>query len=223
MTFRKIPALTIGLMIAIISFHWLVADKTPLYFSATAIFQGEFWRLISGHFIHADLHHLFWNCLGLAVLGSLLEYRSKRMLLTALSTGIVFVNALLLSPYSQLDYYCGLSGVLNTLLLLALWLEWKSTRSWIIAVIALGAITKTLIEVSQGVSLMTHISWPPYVWSHVAGLIGGVSVISILSVFRGAEVAQYLNSGLAYVQDERYAAGAGMRRSGLCPICTAPL
>ena len=182
-------------MIAIISFHWLVADKTPLYFSATAIFQGEFWRLISGHFIHADLHHLFWNCLGLAVLGSLLEYRSKRMLLTALSTGIVFVNALLLSPYSQLDYYCGLSGVLNTLLLLALWLEWKSTRSWIIAVIALGAITKTLIEVSQGVSLMTHISWPPYAWSHVAGLIGGVSVISILSVFRGAEGVRYLISG----------------------------
>ena len=39
----------------------------------------------------------------------------------------------------------------------------------------------------------------------------------------GAEVAQHLTSGLAYVQDERYAAGAGMRRSGLCPICTASL
>jgi rhomboid family GlyGly-CTERM serine protease len=197
MTYRRIPILTISLVIAIISFHWLVEDKTPLYSSATAIFQGEVWRLITGHFIHADLHHLFWNCLGLAVLGSLLEYRSKRMLLIALATGMVFVNALLLSPYSQLDYYCGLSGALNTLLLLALWLEWKSTQSWIIAAIALGVITKTLIEVSQGVSLMTHISWPPYAWSHVAGLTGGVFVIWIVSMFGGSEVARYLTSGLA--------------------------
>jgi hypothetical protein len=30
----------------------------------------------------------------------------------------------------------------------------------------------------------------------------------------GAEDARYLTSGHAYVQDERYAAGAGMRRSG---------
>jgi rhomboid family GlyGly-CTERM serine protease len=192
MTYRRIPILTISLVIAIISFHWLVEDKTPLYSSATAIFQGEVWRLITGHLMHADLHHLFWNCLGLAVLGSLLEYRSKRMFLIALGTGMVFVNALLLSPYSQLDYYCGLSGALNTLLLLALWLEWKSTRSRIIAVIALGVITKTLIEVSQGVSLMTHISWPPYAWSHVAGLLGGLFAIWMITILRGAEAVQYL-------------------------------
>ena len=30
----------------------------------------------------------------------------------------------------------------------------------------------------------------------------------------------YLSSGLAYVQDERYAAGAGMRGSGLFQFCT---
>jgi hypothetical protein len=36
---------------------------------------------------------------------------------------------------------------------------------------------------------------------------------------RGAEVARYLTSGRAYVQDERYAAGAGMRRSGQAHPC----
>lgn len=177
MTFRQTPVLTISLLTILVALHLLIPDKTPLYFSATAIFQGETWRLVSGHFMHADLQHLLWNCLGLAVLGTLLEYRSRGVLIASLGVGILSVSALLLTPYSQLVYYCGLSGVLNTLLLVALWLEWSLTRSWLIILIACGSIAKVLVEVSQGVSIMTHISWPPYAWSHVAGLIGGLFVI----------------------------------------------
>ena len=178
---RRIPILTISLVTTLIGLHWLVADKTLFYFSAAEIARGEIWRIVSGHFMHADLQHLLWNCLGLAVLGTLLEYRSRRVLLAALGTGIVFVSALLLTPFSQLEYYCGLSGVLNTLLLVALWLEWRLTRSWLIIVITCGSIAKVLIEVSQGISIMTHISWPPYAWSHVAGLFGGLFIIWIQS------------------------------------------
>lgn len=181
MTNRRIPILTMSLVTTLISLYWLVTDNTRLYFSAADIFQGQLWRLVSGHFMHADLQHLLWNCLGLAVLGTLLEYRSRRVLWAALAAGIVFVSALLLTPFSQLEYYCGLSGVLNTLLLVALWIEWKSTGSWLIIVLTLGIIIKTLIEVSQGVSILTHISWPPYAWSHVAGLIAGLFMICILS------------------------------------------
>lgn len=181
MTNRRIPILTMSLVTALISLYWLVTDNTRLYFSAADIFQGQLWRLVSGHFMHADLQHLLWNCLGLAVLGTLLEYRSRRVLWAALAAGIVFVSALLLTPFSQLEYYCGLSGVLNTLLLVALWIEWKSTGSWLIIVLTLGIIIKTLIEVSQGISILTHISWPPYAWSHVAGLIAGLFSICILS------------------------------------------
>jgi hypothetical protein len=43
--------------------------------------------------------------------------------------------------------------------------------------IAGGSIAKVMIEVSLGASIMTHISWPPYAWSHVAGLIGGLIVV----------------------------------------------
>ena len=179
MTTRRFPVLTMGLVTSLVSLHLLVTDKARFYFSAADIFRGEAWRLVSGHFMHADLQHLWWNCLGLAVLGALLEHRSRTTLLTAMGVGIVFVNALLLTPFSQLDYYCGLSGVLNTLLLVALWLEWKATRSWLIIALSCGIILKTLIEVSKGVSIMTDISWPPYAWSHVAGMLGGLCIIWI--------------------------------------------
>jgi len=185
MTLRRIPTLTIGLLTILISLHGLVSDDSHLYFSATDIFQGETWRLVSGHFIHADLQHLLWNCLGLAVLGTLLEYRSRGVLLASLGVGLIFVSALLLTPFSRLDYYCGLSGVLNTLLLVALWFEWRSTRSRLIILIACACIAKVVIEVSQGISIVTHISWPPYAWSHVAGLFGGLFVICMLGLRDG--------------------------------------
>jgi len=181
MTTRRIPILTISLVTILIGLHWLVPDKTLLYFSAGDIARGETWRIVTGHFMHADLQHLLWNCLGLVVLGSLIEYRSRTVLWAVLSTGIVSVSALLLTPFSQLEYYCGLSGVLNTLLLVALWLEWRFTRSGLIIVVTCGVIVKTVIEVSQGVSILTHISWPPYAWSHVAGLVGGLIIVWVHS------------------------------------------
>lgn len=185
MTFPRIPILTIGLLTVLTGLHFLVADKTHLYFSAADIFQGETWRLVSGHFMHADLQHLLWNCLGLAVLGTLLETRSRGVLMASLGVGVIFVSALLLMPFSNLDYYCGLSGVLNSLLLVALWFEWRLTHSWLVILIACGCIAKVAIEVSQGVSLVTHISWPPYAWSHVAGLLGGLFIVFVVNLRRG--------------------------------------
>lgn len=177
MSAHRIPVLTLGLVLALAGLHWLIPDKTPLYFSAFDVAGGEIWRIVTGHFVHADWEHLLWNGLGLAVLGALIEQHSRTLLWTALGTGVASVSILLLTPFSQLDYYCGLSGVLNTLLLAALWLEWQRTRSWLIIAIACGAVAKALIEVSLGTSIVTHISWPPYAWSHVAGLIGGFMLV----------------------------------------------
>ncbi|MGA9573365.1 MAG: rhombosortase [Lysobacterales bacterium] len=171
------PFLTSGLILVLIGIHFLVPDKSAFYFTAENIAQGELWRLVTGHLVHADLQHLGWNCLGLLVLGTLIEQYSKAAWWAAIIAGIASVDVLLFSPFSQLYYYCGLSGVLNTLLVVVLWLEWRRTRSWLVIAITLGAVAKAVIEVASGESLLTHINWPPYAWSHVAGLIGGVLVI----------------------------------------------
>jgi len=169
--------MTLSLLAAVSGMYWLTPDKTLLYFNAVDIANGEAWRLVTGHFIHADPKHLFWNGLGLAVLGALVERRSATLLWATLGAGLVSVNVLLLSPVSQLNYYCGLSGVLNSLLLVALWLEWQDSKSWLLIIITLGCVMKVAVEISLGVSLMTDISWPPYAWSHAAGLLGGLALI----------------------------------------------
>ena len=98
MTTRRFPFLTISLVTILIGSHWLVPDKTLLYFNALDIARGETWRVITGHFMHADLQHLLWNCLGLAVLGTLIEHRSRTVLWAALGAGIAVVSTLLLNP-----------------------------------------------------------------------------------------------------------------------------
>lgn len=184
------PAMTASLFGFMAALHWLLPNQEFLWFSAAAINQGEAWRLLTAHFAHADLEHLLWNGLGLVVLGSLIEQQSRRQLAASLAAGIFAVNALLLSPLPTPDYYCGLSGVLNTLLVTALWLEWKRSPSWLVAAIALGSLSKVLIEVTAGTSVITHISWPPYAWSHVAGMLGGVALICFGTLSR-VEYSEY--------------------------------
>lgn len=181
MTTRQMPLLTIGLITILVSLYLLVPDKSLLYFSTGDITGGQTWRIVSGHITHADLEHLLWNCLGLAVLGTLTEQHSRTLWWVALVMGIVSVSALLLSPFSQLENYCGLSGVLNTFLSVLIWIEWRLNRSWLMIVIACGCVAKVVTEIYLGESLLTNISWPPYAWSHVAGMIGGLTVICFQS------------------------------------------
>ncbi len=174
---RNIPFLTLGLVAILLGFYFLAPDKALLFFSPTDIRAGEYWRLITGHMMHADAQHLIWNCLGLLILGTLIERFSRLDWWVTLLVGISSVSILLLSPYSHLDYYIGMSGALNTMLLMALWKEWRQNRSWWIVSIFFACMAKVVIEVNTGESIVTNISWPPYAWAHVAGLLGGVFLL----------------------------------------------
>ena len=172
----RIPFITVSiLVICNVAFSLFPIDW--FYFSADLITQGRWWRLVSGHFIHADLNHLLWNCLGFAVLGCYLENISRRLLLASLLMGMFSVNLLLLSDFCQLDYYCGLSGILNTLLFTALWIYWKRTRSRTAIVVSILCFAKLLIELTMHESLLSDISLEPYTPSHLAGSVGGLVLI----------------------------------------------
>ncbi len=177
MTIHRIPIRTLGLLLAVIGLYFLGLDHSLLYFNASNIAQGEAWRIVTGHLMHSDTEHLFWNSLGLAVLGTMIERRSPALWWAALCAGIASVSILLMTPFAPLENYCGMSGMLNSLLLVAIWIEWRMTRSWLVAAVACGSFAKVVIEISAGASLLTHISWPPYAWAHAAGLAGGLIVV----------------------------------------------
>jgi len=147
---------------------------TGFCFDSVAIGQGEWWRLISGHLVHSSFDHLLWDALAFFCVGCYLELKSPKLLLIALLVGFVAVNSLLLSPWSSLQYYCGLSGLLFAPLTLALWIHWQCRKGLLGIAPMLVCISKVVWECSQHSTLFVASNWPAYPQAHLAGIMGGV-------------------------------------------------
>ncbi len=174
----RLPIVTLLLCLFAEVLLYLPAElHAQLYFERAALQAGGALGLLTGQWIHADAEHLYWNMLALAVLGWIIESHSRRLLVCSLVVGMLSVNALLLSPLCELQRYCGLSGLLNTLLVVAIHLRWQQSRSPLIACIALASVFKLAVELYSGQSLLTHISWAPYAPAHLAGLLGGLVLL----------------------------------------------
>jgi rhomboid family GlyGly-CTERM serine protease len=184
-----IPMITLFLF-AISGCLMLLPDsvQSVFYFDRQAVAAGSYYQLVSGHFIHGDINHWLWNSLALLVLGAIIEVKSKRLLLVTLLIGIASVDALLLSPLSSINYYCGLSGILNTLLVTVFWIAWREYQlKWII-VSALLCAGKIALEMSLNNSLLTHIQWPPYPAAHLAGALAGGLLIVLFRLLKTSTI-----------------------------------
>lgn len=176
----RLPLLTIGLCLLACALMALPADiHETLYFNRPFLTQGVPLGLVSGHWVHADTQHLIWNVSALGILAAVIESRSRTLLLASIGIGMLCVDLLLLSPLSALQRYCGLSGLLNTLFGVVLFLKWRESRSPIVLCIGTLAVLKIALEMVSGQSVFTDISWPPYAASHLAGLLGAPLAIGV--------------------------------------------
>ena len=87
--------------------------QDDLVFKRNEIDHGEWWRIITGNFVHTNYPHLALNLTGLWIMGFLFSdsFNTKKILMSTvfLST----VTGLLLYQFSrELDWYAGFSGVL---------------------------------------------------------------------------------------------------------------
>jgi rhomboid family GlyGly-CTERM serine protease len=95
--------------------------RAALRYDAAAIGAGQWWRLLTGNFVHLGWWHLFLNEMGLAVLVLLCPERlswpvwARRILLLSLgmSTGLYFF-------VPTTAWYVGMSGVIHGLFVLGL-------------------------------------------------------------------------------------------------------
>ncbi len=87
--------------------QWLRYDRS-------ALLNGEYWRLITGHFVHLGWSHLSMNALGLTLIWALFNNTASDgrwfmvLLLSAVGSSLLL---LWLNP--ALQWYVGLSGVLH--------------------------------------------------------------------------------------------------------------
>lgn len=141
-----------------------------------AIAEGQWWRALTGQFVHLGPAHAVLNLAGLAAAGALFgrEFRAADWAGTlALSLAGVAVGLQWFSPSVQ--WYVGLSGALHGVFAAGAlaWVRAGRAGGWLLAV-ALGA--KLVFEAVVGPSALSE--WltggPVLVVAHVWGAAGGV-------------------------------------------------
>ena len=153
----------------------------PLLLTREGLGSGEFWRLMTGHLIHCDPGHLAWNLGALILLGSVyeeIERPSLSRFVAELGACGLAVGLAVVAFAPHLDAYCGLSGALNGLYVLALGAMWRATRSPLVLLSGIGDLGKIAVESAIDHALFTSTAWPPVPVAHMAGFAAGAFILA---------------------------------------------
>lgn len=177
---QGLPRVTI-LSVLLTAGLWLALGPAPapLVFDRAAIAGGEGWRLITGHLVHCDGRHALWDIGALALIGWLLENQGRGRMALAAGAGILAVDAALWWGMPELERYCGLSGMLNALFVVALADLWWLHRHPIFPLTALLLGLKLVVEIKAGQTVLVDTLWPGVPPAHVAGCLGGLLVLTL--------------------------------------------
>ncbi|MEM8666130.1 MAG: rhombosortase [Planctomycetota bacterium] len=154
--------------------------------------EGQWWRIWTGHLVHFDGGHLFWDLMMFVALGSVCERQHPRLFPIAwfvLATGVTLGLAMFCDGIGS---YRGLSGIDTGLFV---WLaservfrscidrERVTAFAWLLALI--GLTGKLVFETVTGQTLFVDSSgFTPLVEAHLAGVMFGF--ICSLIVFASA-------------------------------------
>ena len=164
--------------------------RAALRYDSAAIGAGEWWRLLTGNFVHLGWWHLFLNEMGLLVLVLLCpealswQVWMRRMLLLSLgmSAGLYFF-------VPGTHWYVGMSGVIHGLFVLGLGRQVLAGRDLIAAGCLAYLVGKIAWEMSAGVPVSDEaaIGGKVLVESHLYGSLSAVIYGLIFGAFRRVE------------------------------------
>ncbi|MCG8427589.1 MAG: rhombosortase [Chromatiales bacterium] len=176
----KLPWLTLLIGTFAVGLYLWAGPAAPAWvFDRIAIGQGEWWRLFTGHFVHSDLSHLQWDIVAFVVIAGMLEQQSRRLILSGLSAGFLVIGGWLWWGEPELLYYCGLSGINHTLLVLLFHQLWKGGAHPLLFVSGLAVVAKMIVELVSNQALFTNTAWPSLPSAHVAGVAAAVLFLII--------------------------------------------
>ena len=153
--------------------------RQALSFDRSAIAGGQWWRLLTAHFVHLDAEHAFLNGLGVVLMWALFarDYSPGRWAAIycasalAVSAGLWFLNP-------ELSWYVGASGALHGVMTAGTLahLRRRDLDGWILAVFI---VAKLGYEQFSG-ALPFAGSANTIVDAHLYGAIGGVVLAAFL-------------------------------------------
>jgi rhomboid family GlyGly-CTERM serine protease len=152
------------------------AGRAALRYERTAIAAGQWWRLLTGHFVHLDLAHAALNSLGLVLMWALFarDYGPRQWLAIVLGS-IAAIDAGLWLRDSTIAWYVGSSGALHGVMAAGTLahLRRRDLDGWILAAFIAG---KLAYEHWSGALPFTGSHGAVVVNAHLYGALGGVLV-----------------------------------------------
>jgi len=166
---------------AVAAYLGLGATPEAWVFDRLAIADGEWWRLLTGHWVHSDASHAGWDISMMLLFGVLFEARLQWRLPLVLLLSSCAVDAWLWWGVPDLRFYCGLSGILNGVLIVGLLEWWRETRHPLMLLTIAASALKIVIEIHSGQALLTQTAWPSVPTAHAAGFLCGLALHLLLS------------------------------------------
>lgn len=152
--------------------------RAALSYQRAALAEGQWWRLLSAHFVHLDFEHAALNAMGLVLMWALFarDYPPVRWLAIYLGSALAVSTGLwIVSP--EVDWYVGASGALHGVMTAGTLAHLRrgDLDGWILAVFI---VVKLGYEQFAG-ALPFAGSPDTIVDAHLYGAIGGV-VLALL-------------------------------------------
>lgn len=177
----KAPWITLSLS-AFFVFLYILGGNTfdTLVFDRDAILNGELWRFFTGHMVHYNFDHLVWDLIAFIILGAVIELNNSKQLILSLAISSIGVSFWLYYFEPIIMTYCGLSGSLNGLLVVASMIQWKKTESRMYFFVMLSTIGKICYEFTTNQTVFVSMSAHPMPSSHLVGFISGLICFFLL-------------------------------------------
>lgn len=177
----KFPGFTLLVVLVSLVFYLTPVTTSWVIYDRELLLQGQIWRLFTGHLVHFSWRHLLFNLSAFAVLGCLLEFRNRGLLLwlitlTALVSSLYF---LLFMP--EMTKYGGLSGLVSAAVVyLSLSEIRKKTRvRFIWMLILLLFLAKVCYEVYIGEAVFASGNNPDFIVVPSAHIVGAFMAVFI--------------------------------------------
>jgi rhomboid family GlyGly-CTERM serine protease len=172
----RVPWLT--LMVATLAVALMAWPRAVdvLSFDRLQVMDGEWWRLVTGHWVHFSPSHLFWNLAVLVPAGAWAErlapVRTRVLFLLAPAV----IGAVLFAADPALLHYAGLSGVAAAVLAMLAWTQLSAGHAdrwfWraVLAVLAVKIAAELLLG-QPAFARFAGSSVRPVPLAHLAGVV----------------------------------------------------
>src|SRR3954466_2836287 len=147
--------------------------RDALSYDRAALSHGQFWRLLTAHFVHIDAQHALLNSLGLVLMWALFarDYSPLRWLAIYLVSSLaISLGLFVFDP--QIEWYVGASGALHGVMTAGTLahLRRRDLDGWILAVFIVAKLSYEQLVGSMPFSGALN----TVVDAHLYGAIGGL-------------------------------------------------